>query len=325
MKLYVLASDDPAFNLALEELLLTQTQGDAVMLWRNRSTVVCGCNQNILAEVDLPYLQQNGIDLVRRISGGGAVYHDPGNVNFSFFTDYKNGEFGDFSRFCAPIAAYLKTLGLNACMSGRNDLLLGSEKFSGNAQAVRKDRLLHHGTLLFDTDLSVLSKALLPDLEKLTTKGISSVRSRVTNLRPHLLNDMTADTFFNGLAAFFQAQPDCTLCTPTQPMLEAAKTAAEQKYRSSEWLYGKSPAYTFRNRKRFEGGSIELQLTVKNAVITDAAVYGDYFFTRPSEEFCALLRGVFHTPQAVENLLNGIDCQEFFSGMKNTQILSLFF
>lgn len=325
MKLYLLQTNDPAFNLAAEELLLTQETDEIVLLWRNRPTVVIGCNQSLLREIDLPYLRQNDISPVRRISGGGAVYHDLGNINFSVLSDYRDGSFCDFSRFCAPVIAYLKTLGVEAEMSGRNDMTIDGAKFSGNAQAVRKNRLLHHGTLLFDTDLTVLSKALLPDPQKLEGKGISSVRSRVTNILPHLTHKTSADAFFDGLGAFFAAVPDCTLCTLSDRQTALAEALARDKYRSFEWLYQKSPDYTFTNKKRFAFGSVALFLKTEKALITEVSFSGDFFGIRDSSELCAALTGCRHTPEALAELLQKLPVADYFSGAEPAEIISLFF
>ena len=206
MKLYVLTTTNPHYNLAVEEHLFRNEQEDVCMLWQNEPTVVIGKNQNAFAEVDPDALRKDGVHLARRITGGGAVYHDLGNVNFSFVSVNSADTGLDFARFTAPILAALRSLGVHAELSGRNDLLLDGQKFSGNAQYSANGRTLHHGTLLFDTDLTALSRYLRPDEEKLKSKGIRSVRSRVTNLKPHLQISATTGEFIELLARFLRAE-----------------------------------------------------------------------------------------------------------------------
>ena len=181
-------STDPAWNLALEQYLFeTVPRGTTVFyLWQNDNTIVIGRNQNAEREIDSDYVRAHGIRVVRRLSGGGAVYHDLGNLNFSFITDAPEDGRIDMRAFCEPVAAALRELGANVEISGRNDMTVEGKKFSGNAQFLRGGRVLHHGTILYDSDLSVLGKALKADPEKIASKGVASVRSRVTNLKPYL-------------------------------------------------------------------------------------------------------------------------------------------
>ena len=192
-----LSTTDAAFNLAAEQHVFDALPRDRswCLLWQNRSAVVIGKYQNTLAEIDLPFVEQAGIQVVRRLSGGGAVYHDRGNLNFSFITDAGDTETLDMKLFCAPVVRTLAALGVRAEVNGRNDLTIEGRKFSGNAQYLRGGRILHHGTLLFDSDLSVVTRALRVDEEKIRAKGLRSVRSRVTNIRPHLREDISLAEF----------------------------------------------------------------------------------------------------------------------------------
>ncbi|MBO4411698.1 MAG: lipoate--protein ligase [Lachnospiraceae bacterium] len=198
MRLILTNSLDPYYNLACEEYYFRDTEDDVFMLWQNRPTVVIGRNQNLYDEVDLSYTEKEGIEVVRRITGGGAVYHDLGNVNYSFITSREKAAVLDFDYFTRPIRDTLLSLGIEAVLSGRNDLVVSAPdgsflKFSGNAETATDRRILSHGTLLFDSDLGVLSKALKPDPEKLKKRAIQSVRSRVTNLKP-LVSDQKMET-----------------------------------------------------------------------------------------------------------------------------------
>lgn len=192
---------NPYFNLALEEFLMTNLKDEVFMLWQNENTIVVGKNQNTLSEINYDFAKEHNINIVRRMSGGGAVYHDMGNINFTFI---KNGEslFSDYKSFTEPIIAFLKTLGVNATLSGRNDILIDDKKISGNAQFMKNGRVLHHGTLLLSSPADIIGKALNADPEKIASKGIKSVKSRVTNINAHLENPISAEDFKEKLSSF---------------------------------------------------------------------------------------------------------------------------
>ena len=192
------------YNLALEERIFNEHRdGDFFMLWRNKSAVIVGQNQIIENEVDVSYAEANGIQIVRRMTGGGAVYHDLGNVNYTFIAKQAE-KFGDFLEFALPIIEFLRLLGVEAKHIGNNDIGIGDRKISGGAQAVRGEYILHHGTLLFDTDISVLERVLTPDPAKLSGKGIQSIRSRVCNVSEYV--PMTRDEFWEKICGYFNAK-----------------------------------------------------------------------------------------------------------------------
>lgn len=324
MKLIVNRNTDPAYNLAFEEYFLTEMQGEFVLLWQNRPTVVIGCNQNVYKEINFTALEEKEICLVRRQTGGGAVYHDLGNVNFSFITPYQEGDLSEMKRFCEPVVGYLATLGIKAEVGGRNDILVDGMKFSGNAQAVRKNRILHHGTLLFDTDLSVLSTVLTPDSKKLTGKGINSVRSRVTNLRPFLKTDMTTAEFLEGLAAFFLASGcDQTALEKSAP--GKISSICRQKYSARLWTYGENPTYRFSNENRFACGEITVGFNCQNGQITDLKIGGDFLIRRPTSELCAAINGTLHEKKALCERVTAIHLNEYIQGIAHEEFCSLFF
>ena len=291
MKLYVLTTTNPHYNLAVEEYLFRHETDDVCMLWQNAHTVVIGKNQNAFAEVDVDALRRDGVHLARRITGGGAVYHDLGNVNFSFISA-NNAETGlDFARFTAPILKALASLGVHAELSGRNDLLLDGQKFSGNAQYSAEGRTLHHGTLLFDADLSVLARYLRPDEEKLKSKGIKSVRSRVTNLKPHLQISATTGEFIALLAQHLRTE-----YAPTEPPVpqNAEIDALFVRNASDAWLFPERElvaGYTLQQKKRFPFGSVEITLSMHNDTVRDAMIRGDFFGSAPVEELETALCG----------------------------------
>ena len=239
-------STNPAFNLAADEYMLTQMKEEIVSLWRNDNAVIIGRNQNAIQEMDLDYIRENQITVIRRLTGGGAVFHDLGNVNFTFIQNHSAGSFNDYARFTAPICGYLRTLGLDAQLSGRNDLLVDGMKISGNAQTIRGGRILHHGTLLFSLNMSKLAGALRPRPIKIESKGIQSVRSRVTNISSHLTQPMTVEEFLAGLEDYLiRTIPDLTARELTQEEKAAVTKLMEEKYGTWEWNFGRSPQYAF--------------------------------------------------------------------------------
>ena len=321
MKLYVLTTTNPHYNLAVEEFFFRHEREDVCMLWQNEPTVVIGKNQNAFVEVDTDALQRDGVHLARRITGGGAVYHDLGNVNFSFISK-QNGETGlDFARFTAPILKALASLGVHAELSGRNDLLLDGQKFSGNAQYSANGRTLHHGTLLFDADLAALGRYLRPDEEKLKSKGISSVRSRVTNLAPHLQISATTGEFIELLARFLRAE-----YAPQEPPVpqSAEIDALFARNASKEWLYPERElvaGYTLHQKKRFPFCSLEITLSMHNDTVRDAMIRGDFFGVLPIEELEGALCGKTLSELAATSAT--LQLSQYVSGMTPAELSEL--
>ena len=320
MKLLILESKDPYYNLAVEEYLFRHGTGDIFMLWQNEPTVVIGCNQNAYAEVDFDVLREKGIHLARRITGGGAVYHDLGNVNYTLISDRaENGI--DFSAFTAPVLSALATLGIKAELSGRNDLLVDGKKFSGNAQYSNGGRTLHHGTLLFDSDLEMLSHVLRPDEEKIKSKAVKSVRSRVTNLSSLLQKNCDTGTFIALLADFVREKyaPE-EIAVPVCEEIDrlCARNA------SSEWLYparGIASAYSITRKKRYPFGTVCVSLHLGNDFLKSLTVTGDFFGTEPITALEALLE---NTPmRALEARLAGVDLSRYIHGMSTAEFLAL--
>lgn len=196
-------STNPAYNLAMEEYLLTRKREDIAMLWRNDNAVIIGRNQNAVEELNLEFIREKNVTVIRRMTGGGAVFHDLGNVNFTFIEPNQEDSFNNYARFTRPICGYLNTLGVDAQLSGRNDLTVEGMKISGNAQTVKNGRIMHHGTLLFSANMSDLAGALKPRPIKIESKGIKSIRSRVTNISAHLAAPMTVLEFLEGLKQYF--------------------------------------------------------------------------------------------------------------------------
>ena len=270
---------DPAFNLALEEYVFESLSKDYnyFILWQNAPTVVIGRHQNTFSEVNEAYIRENNIRVVRRLSGGGAVYHDSGNLNFTFIQDAAGKE-PDLALFCHPVAQAICALGAEAEVNGRNDITVNGMKFSGNAQYVKYGRVMHHGTLLFDSQLEVAGKALNPDPEKIKAKGVASVRSRITNLKPLLPEGTTLENFRDALrTALFENEP-MEVYTLTEQDIDAITALKESRYDTWDWNWGASPACDMTLSGRIEGcGKLTFQFRIKKGMIEDAALFGDFF------------------------------------------------
>lgn len=325
-------STDPAFNLALEEHVFENLpkNGEYFMLWRNRSAVIVGRNQNAYAEISADFIREQGITVVRRLSGGGAVYHDLGNLNFTFVVDAENTEKTenaeelDFKLFCEPVAAVLRSLGVDARTSGRNDITIAGKKFSGNAQYIKKGRVMHHGTIMFDSDLDAVDRALNADYKKLDSKGVKSVRSRVTNVREHLPADMSLDEFKRLIigGVFHSEAPARYELTPDDAA-EAERLRGE-RYSRWEWNYGSSPAHSIRRSKRFDGvGGVETAMDAENGVIRTLDIYGDFFGIDDPKELAAKLVNLPLTYEALSGALSALPVGRYIKGLTAAQLISI--
>ena len=314
---------DPAWNLALDEYLLTHFTEEVLSLWRNGPSVIVGRNQNALEEIDQDFVRARGIAVVRRLTGGGAVFHDLGNVNYTLVQPYQEGDFNNYAKFTRPIVDFLAELGVRAELSGRNDLLVEGRKCSGNAQAVRGGRILHHGTLLFSADLSQLAGALRPRDIKLQSKGVKSVSSRVTNLAGHLPEPMRVEAFLDRLRAWFLARPGVRPYQLTAEDRAAVDALRAAKYGAWAWNFGASPRYTWARAAKYPFGLVDVRLRVEGGVIQEAVLYGDYFGRRDSGELAAALAGLPHRREAVGEPLRALPLGDYIAGMEPEELLDL--
>ncbi|MBR6465942.1 MAG: lipoate--protein ligase [Bacteroidales bacterium] len=326
-------STDPYFNLAEEEFLLKEMTEDIFRLWRNSPSIIVGRYQNTIAEIDSDYIKAHSIPVVRRLSGGGAVFHDLGNLNFTFIQNIKQASKAAidpaklFQRFTSPIIQALQSIGVNAELQGRNDLAIDGKKFSGNAICIHKNRILMHGTLMFKVSKTDLSKALKPRPEKFIGKAVKSNVKRVTNISDHL-KDKDADIlwFTDFLGNYVCSQiKDITPYSFTQEQLKRIKYLKENHYSTDQWNFGKSPRYNFTATRRFPKGIVELYLTAEGGIIKDLDIRGDYFFTRPTEEFTKRLIGTPHTREDIEKKIGTQDLDAYFAGISSEDIVNLFF
>lgn len=318
---------DPYWNLAAEEYLLTSFSEPIFRIWRNSDSIIVGKNQNTFAEINIDFVERNNIAVVRRLTGGGTVFHDLGNVNYTFIDRKNDSESTDemFRRFTAPIIRALKSLGVDACLSGRNDLLIGGRKFSGNAICIHGDRLLQHGTLLFRSSMNNLAEALIVHEDKFIGKGVKSTRSRVTNISEHLLVRKTTDEFFNYMANFCIAEGNFQEYHYCAEDIAAINALADSKYRCREWNYGRSPKCSINHRQKFPSGILELSFDIEKGLISNLSINGDYFFKAPTEELCRMLNGVPFEKEKIIDCLNGVAIDDYFSGIDTNQFVSLLF
>lgn len=327
MKFINITSTNPYYNLAFEEYILKNMKEDVFLLWQNDNTIVVGRNQNTMAEINMEYVNDHNIRVVRRMSGGGAVYHDLGNLNYSFASTNTENTYFDFATFTEPVIAFLKSMGICAELSGRNDLVIEGKKFSGNAQYAWHDRILHHGTLLVQSDFSVMSGALNVSKKKIESKGIRSVKSRVTNIGDYVKGELNVEKFRHDFVEFMMKNSDhFETCIPSDEMLQGVKHLYETKYNTWEWNFGYSPKYTFTNSIKFPAGLVQVMLNVPdNGLIESAKFYGDFFAKKDIADLERALSGVPHEKEAIKKALSPFDMEEYFHGITIEELITLFF
>lgn len=320
-------STSPYFNLACEEYCLTNLDfdEDIVMLWRDDNTIVVGKYQNTVEEINHEFVAENKVNVVRRVTGGGAVYHDLGNLNFTFILNVDRTDMIDMKKYALPIIQALKEIGVTAELSGRNDITIDGRKISGTAQRLHKNKLLYHGTLLFDSDMGVLSKALKVSIDKIESKGIKSVRSRVVNIKEYLNKDYDVLEFKKLiLYHLFKEQPYKEYKLTDKDM-EAIKSLEKERYSKWEWIYGKSPSCNLRNSKRFPGGKVEVLLNISNGVIEGCKIYGDFLGVSNIEDVENTIIGNRYDKEDIEKSLININISEHFGSITKDEIVSCFF
>ncbi len=300
-----------------------EQQGDIVYLYQHDNAVIIGKNQNAHEEIKRDYIIENKIELARRSSGGGAVYHDLGNICFSFITDYDKK--GGYERFLSPIIGYLNSLGLNAEFKGRNDLLCNGAKISGNAQFIKGNRIVSHGTLLFDVDLTKLANALNPSKLKMESKGIQSARQRVTNIAKELNYSMNVEEFIQGLVDYFVKNFDAKY--EELPVQKYDKQLRElMAIRSSEeWIYGRNPQFSAENAKKFQNGILKVKLNVVENKVLDIFFEGDFLSKKDLSDVMHLFNGIEFKREAFDKILDQIDLNMYFGGILKEEILELIF
>jgi len=320
-------SQDAYFNIALEEYLLYQyPTEDIFLLYINAPSIIVGKFQNTLAEINLDYVQDKKIKVVRRMSGGGAVYHDLGNLNFSFHTLLGGNDFMDFSQFTSPVVKILNNLNVPAKLEGRNDLLVDGKKFSGNAKLARNGKMIQHGTLLFNSEMSVLNDALKINPLKYKDKAVKSNRSRVINLSEYLPEEMTTENLKQLLIKeIMVSYEDASIYNLTNEDISKVQELSTKKYQTWDWNFGFSPKYSYLHAIKIPAGYIEIHLDVeKGGTITKAKIFGDFFASNPIEELEEQFIGITHETEFIKAVLEKNDLTLFFGAVTVSEILPLF-
>ncbi|OXS25903.1 MAG: lipoate--protein ligase [Acetobacterium sp. MES1] len=316
---------DPQKNLAFEEYVFNQMDKDEsyFLLWQNDNAVIVGKHQNTIEEINQEYIKENDIKVVRRLSGGGAVYHDLGNLNFTFIVNEAGQEQFDFQTFTRPLVEALKTLGVNAEFNSRNDLAIDGKKFSGNSQYAKRGRILHHGTILFNSNLATIQSALKVKQDKIESKGIKSVKSRVTNIVDYLDEDYTLEDFKAALLKAMFENDNLEMITLLEEEIQAIEQLKTEKYATWDWNYGKSPRYNLRKERKCDFGLITVLLQVEKGEIKELHFYGDYFGNGDIQELETLLIGVKPTEEALSKVLKDIALSDYINGLDVKTLLDL--
>ncbi|HLU21085.1 MAG TPA: lipoate--protein ligase [Bacillaceae bacterium] len=319
---------DPRINLAIEEYALKHLDINEsyLLFYINEPSIIIGKNQNTIEEINTDYVEKNGIHVVRRLSGGGAVYHDLGNLNFSFITKDDGDSFLNFKKFTQPVVNALKNIGVDAEMKGRNDILVGERKISGNAQFSTRGRMFSHGTLMFDSEIENVVSALKVRKDKIASKGIKSIRSRVANISEFMDEKMTVEEFRQLLLRnIFEGVDPIPEYKLTEKDWEKIHEISKERYQNWDWNYGKSPKFNLRFSHRFPVGQIEFRLDVNKGIITNCKIFGDFFGVGDIDEIENKLTGVQYERSAIAKALEDVNIQHYFGNVTKDEIIELIY
>ncbi|AKL83766.1 lipoate--protein ligase LplJ [Bacillus atrophaeus] len=322
--------NDPRINLAIEEYCLKYLDPEQpyLLFYVNQPSIIIGKNQNTIEEINTKYVEDNGIIVVRRLSGGGAVYHDLGNLNFSFITKDDGDSFHNFKKFTEPVIQALKQLGVDAELSGRNDIVANGRKISGNAQFATKGRIFSHGTLLLDSAIDNVVSALKVKKDKIESKGIKSIRSRVANISEFLDDKMSTNEFRSHLLHHIFNTNDITKVPEyklTEEDWKIINKISEERYQNWDWNFGKSPKFNLQHSKRFPIGSIDLRLEVKKGIIEDCSIFGDFFGVGDVTDIENALIGKQYERKAIADALEDFDMKHYFGKIGTDDFLELIY
>jgi len=319
-------SHEAPFNIATEEYLLRQCPHEAFLLYINQPSIIVGMHQNSIAEINQDYVRKHQIPVVRRLTGGGTVFHDLGNLNFSFIMDSKGDSPWNFQRYTAPILEVLHDLGVHAELRGRNDLVIDGLKFSGNAKLVENGRILQHGTILYSSRLIDLSAALKVNPLKFKDKAVKSVRARVTNVTEHLAEPLSLERFVELVRSKVHSlYPEITEHVLSVEELKIIRDLCENKYKSWDWNYGQSPKYNFSHAIRTTAGTIEAYLDIQKGRVEEIRIFGDFFSNLELSFFENALKNTPHERNAILEKLQTLELDQFFGKVNAEELLELFF
>lgn len=323
MKYIVNNSNDPAYNIALEAYAFKElTDIDEIfILWINEPAIIIGKHQNAIQEINKEYTDEHGIHVVRRLSGGGAVYHDLNNLNYTIISNKSEEGAFDFKTFSKPVIDTLSTLGVEANFTGRNDLEIDGKKICGNAQAYAKGRMMHHGCLLFDVDMTVLGQALKVSKDKIESKGVKSVRARVTNINNELPEKMTVLDFKEAILNQMKKEyPDMDEYVLSEDELARIQEIRDSQFATWDWTFGATPEYTVERSVRYPAGKITSYIKTEKSVIESIKIYGDFFGIGDVSDIEKLLIGTRYEYLDVLEKLKTVDTTHYFSRMTTEEV-----
>lgn len=324
---------DASVNIALETYLVENRLVDEPILlfYINEPSIIIGRNQNTIEEVNQAYVEEKGITVVRRMSGGGAVYHDLGNFSFCFIKD-DDGSFRDFASFTKPVIEALHKMGATSAeLQGRNDLLIDGRKFSGNAMYAKNGRMTAHGTIMFKSDLEEVTRALKPNKAKIESKGIKSVRSRVTNIEPYVdeqYKNLSTEEFRDLiLLEIFgvEKREDVKEYHLTEEDWQKVYAIREERFGNWDWNYGKSPAFDIKESHKFPFGLVDFRFNVKGGKIVEARIFGDFFGLGDIQDVEQQLIGVKYDRASVSDVLKNIDINKYFGNVTADDLVGVLF
>ena len=320
---------DPRINLAIEEYVLKNMDVDKdsfLLFYINEPSIIIGKNQNTVEEINTEFVDANGIHVVRRLSGGGAVYHDLGNLNYSFITKDDGESFRNFKKFTEPVIKALADMGVKAELLGRNDILVEGRKVSGNAQFATQGRMFTHGTLMFDTEIERVVSALKVRKDKIESKGIKSIRSRVANISEFIEEPMTIEQFrMEILKSIFEGEENVQYWELTDEDWDNIRALSAERYGNWDWNYGKSPKFNMQHSHRFPVGGIDVRLQVEKGKIDDVNIYGDFFGVGDVTVVEESLKGVQYDRESITKALDAIDIPTILGGITKEEFINLIY
>ncbi len=318
-------SKDPYFNLALEEYVFERMDQSRryMILWQNENTIVIGKFQNAYAEINAPFVQEHNIKVARRLSGGGAVYHDSGNLNYTFIVNQSDNEEFDFSRYVAPVVDALQSVNIDAAFNGRNDITIDGKKFSGSSQYFKHGRLLHHGCIMLDSNIHNVTESLNVSQAKYESKvNINSVRSRVTTINENAQTPLTIPELKALMLEFIGKGTDLKEMELTAEQLDEITRLRDQKYALDDWNYGESPAFNVTKEKKFPSGMVSCYMKVDKQMIQEIRLYGDFFGNGDISDLEDIIRGQ-KLDESLRDVLSGCNVSFYMSQISGDDLYEL--